>query len=247
MERQRRSRPPRRPPAYAPDCYLCPGNARVSGARIRPTPSTFVFDNDHPCVGPTAPDAAAPPPPTIATGPAAASHAWSATRRRHNLTLAEMPVDEIDRCSRVWQEQYRELGAGPKCAHVLIFENKGEVVGVTNPHPHCQIYATNFVFTTIEIEAARAAGHLARRRPGAVPGHHRGGAGGRSPHARGERAAIAFVPYFARYAYEVYVAPSATYPSLAAMPDAERRDLGASAQARAGAGTTTCGRCRFRT
>ena len=50
-------------------------------------------------------------------------------------------------------DQYTELGARPEVAHVLVFENKGEVVGVSNPHPHCQIYATNFVFKTIETEA----------------------------------------------------------------------------------------------
>ena len=63
---------------------------------------------------------------------------------------------------RVWQEQYRKLGSRPNIEHVLIFENKGEVVGVSNPHPHCQIYATNFVFKTIETEAnAQPAGALA--------------------------------------------------------------------------------------
>ena len=61
-------------------------------------------------------------------------------------------------CWPTWQEQYRDLGARPEVNHVLMFENKGEVVGVSNPHPHCQIYATNFVFKTIENEAAISRG-----------------------------------------------------------------------------------------
>ena len=53
----------------------------------------------------------------------------------------------------------RELAARREVNHVLMFENKGDVVGVSNPHPHCQVYATNFVFNTIAIEAAAAAEH----------------------------------------------------------------------------------------
>ena len=73
---------------------------------------------------------------------------------KHNMTLAELPADEIAALLDAWREQYLELGARPEVRHVLIFENKGEVVGVSNPHPHGQIYATNFVFKTIETEAA---------------------------------------------------------------------------------------------
>ena len=72
---------------------------------------------------------------------------------RHDLTLTELELPEIEKLLGVWQEQYTELGAKPEIEHVLIFENKGEAVGVSNPHPHCQIYANNFVFKTIENEA----------------------------------------------------------------------------------------------
>jgi galactose-1-phosphate uridylyltransferase len=83
----------------------------------------------------------------------------------------------------VWQEQYRELSARKEINHVLIFENKGEAVGVSNPHPHCQIYATNFVFKTIETEARASQQHFAEtgphtfsgcdsRREGRWPPHH---------------------------------------------------------------------------
>src|SRR4030095_2922050 len=69
---------------------------------------------------------------------------------KHNLTLAELNVSEIENLLNVWQEQYLDLGSRSEIDHVLIFENNGEAVGVSNPHPHCQIYATNFVFKTIE-------------------------------------------------------------------------------------------------
>src|SRR6185436_4848247 len=79
---------------------------------------------------------------------------------RHNLTLAELETSEIVSLLSVWQRQYVELASREGVNHVLIFENKGDVVGVSNPHPHCQIYATNFVFKTIEIETRVSQTHL---------------------------------------------------------------------------------------
>jgi len=215
------------PPPYAPDCYLCPGNARISGARNPAYTETFVFDNDHPCVGPLAPDPLAPPPAPYRNRPARGIARVVCYSPTHNTTLAEMSVEEIDRLFRVWQEEYRDLGSRPEVSHVLIFENKGEVVGVSNPHPHCQIYATNFIFTYIERELR--AGERYRADTGRVLFHDviaAEQADGRRILAE-QDSAIAFVPYFARYAYEVFVAPKATYPSIAAMPDAERRELAA--------------------
>ena len=100
---------------------------------------------------------------------------------KHNLTVAELPPSEIADLLRVWQAQYRELAARPEIAHVLIFENKGVQVGVSNPHPHCQIYATNFVFKTIETEARVSREYLRRTWPDAVRRRHRGRADRRVP------------------------------------------------------------------
>src|SRR5689334_130768 len=146
---------------YAPDCYLCPGNVRSSGRRNPDYTGVFTFDNDHPCVGPDSPEPAPLPP-----GPYLNQRADGLSRvvcysPRHDLSLAELPHDEIVALLAELQRQFRELSALPEVRHVLMFENKGEVVGVSNPHPHCQIYATNFVFRTIELEAQAAAEHFA--------------------------------------------------------------------------------------
>jgi UDPglucose--hexose-1-phosphate uridylyltransferase len=98
-------------------------------------------------------------------------------------------------------------------------------VGVSNPHPHGQIYATNFVFKYVETEAQASQRHLAET--GRVLFQDllaaERGEGRRILAENGS--AIAFLPYFARYAYEVYVAPLATHPSLAGLSDEERQDL----------------------
>ena len=148
-------------PTFVSDCYLCPGNVRVSGKRNADYTGTYVFDNDHPCVGPDAPDEAAPANGLYRSQPARGIARVVCYSPRHNLTLAELEVSEIENLLRVWQQQYVDLGSHKGINHVLIFENKGEAVGVSNPHPHCQIYATNFVFKTIETEARVSQKHLA--------------------------------------------------------------------------------------
>jgi UDPglucose--hexose-1-phosphate uridylyltransferase len=212
-------------PAHDPACPLCPGNTRVSGLKNPDYDGTFVFDNDMPCVGPDAPAALPVPPPPYRNRPATGVARVVCYTPRHDLSLAELPASQTLALLKTWQHQYRELGARPEVDHVLMFENKGEAVGVSNPHPHCQIYATNFVFKTIENERS-----IGRR----YWGEHRRTlledvvAAERSDGRRilCERDdAVAFVPYFARYAYETFVVPRAPHASLADLGDAELDDF----------------------
>jgi len=212
---------------YDPNCYLCPGNARVSGKRNPDYRGVFAFDNDHPCVGPDAPH-----PDTLPTEPYQVLRADGVSRvvcysPRHDRSLAELPHHEIVALLEELQRQFRELSARPEVRHVLMFENKGEVVGVSNPHPHCQIYATNFVFRTIELEAEASAAYLAANERVLFQDIIA------AEDADGRRvlascgSALAFVPYFARYAHETFVAPRATHPSIAELSAAELDDLAA--------------------
>ena len=215
-------------PAYVPDCYLCPGNKRVGGARNDQYTGIFVFDNDLPCVAAEAPTELAPPSGTIYRNrPAEGKARVVCYSPLHNTTLAEQPADQIEALLACWQDEYRELGAPPEVNHVLIFENKGRVVGVSNPHPHGQIYATNFVFKTIAVEVDACARHW--QESGRILFQDIIAAeeadGRRIIAERGS--AIAFVPYFARYAYETYVAPKQPHQSIAELSPAERRDLAA--------------------
>lgn len=212
-------------PSYLADCYLCPGNLRVSGKINPPYTGTFVFDNDHPCVSLNAPADL-----TLTTGVCQNRPAQGVARvvcynPNHNLTLGELNTNQIQNLLNVWQQQYEELGSHPQINHVLIFENKGEIVGVSNPHPHCQIYATNFVFKTIETEARSSQDHLAKTGRVLFQDILAAEKEAGSRIIAENESAIAFLPYFARYAYEVFVAPKATHPSLASLSDKELRDF----------------------
>ena len=214
-------------PEYDPTCYLCPGNKRVSGAQNPQYQQTFVFDNDHACVSWVAPAIAQKETGIFQTSPARGVARVVCYSAKHNLTLTELELPEIITLLNVWQEQYRELGSHSEINHVLIFENKGEVVGVSNPHPHCQIYATNFVFKFIEAEARVSRDYfLKTQRPLFQEILNEEKSDGRRVICEND-SAIAFMPYFARYAYEVYVAPKETHPSLADLSREELRDFAA--------------------
>ena len=212
-------------PEYVADCYLCPGNPRSSG-QVNPVyEQFFVFDNDHPSVVVDPPAIEKPLSELYLARPAYGISRVVCYSPRHDLTLSELPVKMITDLLHLWQEQYLELAARPGIEHVLIFENKGMAVGVSNPHPHCQIYANNFVFKTIENETRISERRFAEK--GKVLFQEIIQAekeDGRRLIAEND-SAIAFIPYFARYPYEVLVAPKETYGAIADLSAIEVRDL----------------------
>ncbi|HEX9371499.1 MAG TPA: UDP-glucose--hexose-1-phosphate uridylyltransferase [Roseiflexaceae bacterium] len=134
-------------PAYDPSCYLCPGNTRAGGVHTPAYAETFVFDNDFAALLPdTAPQALAgaidegAPPLLVAESERGICRVVCFSPR-HDLTLAGMEVAAIRRVVDTWADQYAALGAIPWVRHVQIFENRGAMMGASNPHPHGQIWA----------------------------------------------------------------------------------------------------------
>src|SRR4029079_5747194 len=144
---------------------------------------------------------------------------------KHNLSLAELESSEIETLLQVWQQQYLDLSSRDDINHVLIFENNGEAVGVSNPHPHCQIYATNFVFKTIETEARVSDGYLTLTGRVLCQDSLKAEMDDSRRIICETESAVAFLPYFARYAYEVYVAPKRTHASLATLDEYELKEF----------------------
>lgn len=129
-------------PAYDPKCYLCPRNERVGGLRNPDYKGTLVFPNDFSALLPDSPDGE-----QNRSGLLVAQSDQGLCRvvcfsPRHNVTLAEMEVPDILKVVNVWQDQFRELSMARGIRHVQIFENKGAMMGCSNPHPHGQIWAS---------------------------------------------------------------------------------------------------------
>ena len=158
--------PPSERPRYDPSCYLCPRNQRAGGVHNPDYQSTFLFENDFAALKPDAPRVQLD---FAGKGLLVAETEQGICRvmcfsPRHDLTLATMSLPEIEQVVRAWAEQSRELAARPGIEHVQIFENRGEMMGASNPHPHCQIWATATVPDAARRELAGQGNYYQRNR-----------------------------------------------------------------------------------
>ena len=140
-----------RRPAYDENCYLCPTNTRIGGDKNPNYKGTFVFENDFAALLPDAPEG------SINKGGLLKAESESGICRvinfspDHSLTLAQMDEASILSVVDTWIEQYTELGSKENINHVQIFENKGDIMGNSNPHPHGQIWSQK----TVPVENAK--------------------------------------------------------------------------------------------
>jgi UDPglucose--hexose-1-phosphate uridylyltransferase len=137
--------PPAQLPAYDPECYLCPGNARAGGVRNSNYTATFVFDNDFAALLPTQPPPASAPSSLYRAEPVQGLCRVVCFSPRHDLTLPELSLPEVETVIHTWADQSRELAARDFIRYVQVFENKGEMMGCSNPHPHSQVWASSYL------------------------------------------------------------------------------------------------------
>jgi UDPglucose--hexose-1-phosphate uridylyltransferase len=212
-------------PSHDPGCYLCPGNQRVNGERNPDYRGTFVFTNDHAALMPAVPPVAE----AAATDPLFRSQAARGTSRvvcfspDHARTLPELGVEAITGVVDTWCEQSAELGR--RYAWVQVFENKGELMGCSQPHPHGQIWATDFVPDEPATEDVQQRDYFARfGRPLLLDV-------AAAEEAAGERVVVrsahwlAVVPFWATWPFETLVLPRFAVQRLPQLEAAQRADL----------------------
>jgi UDPglucose--hexose-1-phosphate uridylyltransferase len=132
-------------PAYDKDCYLCPGNTRAAGAVTPAYTSTFVFDNDFAALLPDPVDSCRSPDALLVAKSERGICRVMCFDPRHDLTLGAMEVPAVRRVVDTWAALTAELGDIPWVRHVQIFENRGAMMGASNPHPHGQVWANEHV------------------------------------------------------------------------------------------------------
>ncbi len=139
-------------PEYDPECYLCPNNLRANGERNPNYTSTYVFTNDFPALLPDTPEGVYAPHPLLRAESERGTARVICFSPRHDLTLAEMQPAAIRLVVDEWCRQYEELAAMPHIGYVLIFENRGAMMGASNPHPHGQLWASEHLPQQILLE-----------------------------------------------------------------------------------------------
>ena len=139
-------------PVYDPTCYLCPTNTRVDGSVNPDYKGPYSFINDHAAIIPTTPN-----------GSVNINNLFQAKSQRgickvicfspkHNETLSELTVNEIKAVIDLWQLEFTALSKNEWIKYIQIFENKGEIMGCSNPHPHGQIWSSEDVPAELEKE-----------------------------------------------------------------------------------------------
>jgi UDPglucose--hexose-1-phosphate uridylyltransferase len=147
-------------PHFDPQCYLCPGNERAGGHRNPNYSQTLVFENDFAALLPCTPPGAAQPHPLLRAEAVSGICRVICSSPRHDLTLAEMDPQDLRAVVDTWAQQYQELIETPGIAYVEIFENRGDMMGCSNPHPHCQIWASSILPNEIAKEQAAQEAYL---------------------------------------------------------------------------------------
>ena len=132
-------------PEYDPNCYLCPGNTRAGGVANPKYEDTFLFVNDYSALIPGIPKGDINEENLLIARSEEGICKVICFSPRHDLTLARMSPEKIVRVIDLWIEQYKELGGDPNINYVQIFENRGAIMGCSNPHPHGQIWSSQTV------------------------------------------------------------------------------------------------------
>lgn len=211
-------------PSHDPTCALCPGNARLHGSNPN-YEGVFVFENDLPCFSPDAPEPEFSDPFYVARAAKGATEVVC-HHPDHGKTFADLPLASAEEVVRTWAARSAALAALAEVNHVLVFENKGELVGTSNPHPHSQVYASPFVYGTTEREVASSRRFYERT------GEHLGQQVMRLEHASRRVVCendefLACVPWFARYAYEILILPRRPAHALEALDAGQQTALAA--------------------
>jgi UDPglucose--hexose-1-phosphate uridylyltransferase len=204
---------------------MCPGNRRANGSLNPSYSSTFVFDNDFPALSPDTEEAGFSHEQLLIASGAPGLCRVVCFSPRHDLTLAMMHVKDVRRVVDVWIEQLEEIGISRRIRYVQIFENRGAMMGASNPHPHCQIWATHHLPNEVGTEDT----HL--RRHFEASGSDLLGDYCRLERSLEERLVcanddfLALVPFWAVWPFETLIVSTAQFTGLTALSPRERNSL----------------------
>ena len=210
-------------PAHDPNCYLCARNTRVTGATNPDYSGPYVFANDYPALLIDTPQIDRDTDTLFRAQTVRGTSRVICFSERHDLTLPELSVPDIRRVINVWTEQFAELGK--TFTWVAIFENKGAAMGCSNPHPHGQIWASDFLPNEVEKEDANQSAFLAETGEIMLVAYAHSEANLKERIVVENHHWIGVVPYWATWPFETLLMPKRHVPRLTDLTDDERDTL----------------------
>jgi UDPglucose--hexose-1-phosphate uridylyltransferase len=212
-------------PAFDASCYLCPGNTRAAGARNPAYTSTYAFDNDYPALHPGPAPSFQEDAGLLVARPESGRCRVLCYSPRHDLSLGDLSVADIRRVVDAWSDEVAELGAAGDIRHVQVFENKGAMMGCSNPHPHGQVWATARVPSRPARSLARQDAYLASHGTDLLGDYLAQEVRAQERVVAQNSHWVALVPFWATWPFETLLLPRRRVPDLQALSDEERAAL----------------------
>lgn len=203
-------------PAYDENCYLCPGNNRAGGVANPNYKSTFSFTNDFAAINEDIEDF------SLEDGLLKAKSEKGICKvicfsPRHDHTLPQLSIDEIVSVVELWMKEYRELGGKDFINHVQIFENKGAVMGCSNPHPHGQIWAQESIPVEAEKKGEQLAGYFQKHGTTLLESYVAQELKLKERILFQNKYMVVLVPYWAVWPYEAMILPKMASPNIGSL------------------------------
>jgi UDPglucose--hexose-1-phosphate uridylyltransferase len=210
---------------YDPDCYLCPGNARAGGVTNPAYAGTFVFENDFAALRADVPKGEQQEKGLLLAQSEAGRCRVVCYSPRHDLTLARMKVEEIEAVVATWCDEFAALGNQGNVRAVQIFENRGVMMGCSNPHPHGQIWANEHVPDELAREVASQQAYLETHRRSLLQDYIDLELDKRERLVCANDHFVVMAPFWAVWPYEVLLVSRRPVASLPELTSEECRDL----------------------
>ena len=209
-------------PEYDASCYLCPGNSRSGGQKNPAFDGTYVFTNDFSALLPEAKELDLPDDPLFSASAESGICKVICFSPRHDLSVPYMDLDDVSAVVQVWIDEYKAFREMPNISYVQIFENKGSIMGCSNPHPHCQIWSSADLPLVVSQEQTSQRAYLEQHgQPMLVDYLNK-------ELARKERVVyendhfVVVVPFWAVWPFETMILPRKHYRSIAEFGEDEK-------------------------
>lgn len=212
-------------PVYDPACYLCPGNTRADGSVNPGYSGPYSFVNDFAALLPDTPAGSFEEEGLLKAQSQSGICKVICFSPDHSLTMAEMDVPAIEAVISLWQREFIEIAAQPGIRYIQIFENRGEIMGCSNPHPHGQIWASSSVPLEIAKETGQQQIYFDKHRVSLLTRYLELELRKKERIVLENDSFVALVPFWAVWPYETLVISKRHVQTVAQFSDPEKKDL----------------------
>jgi UDPglucose--hexose-1-phosphate uridylyltransferase len=212
-------------PNYDKNCYLCPGNERAGGKKNPQYQDTFVFKNDFSALLEEIPEETLDDEELFKAKSEKGISRVICFSPRHDLTIPEMEINAIKKVVDLWQKEYAELGDKDFINHVQIFENKGAIMGCSNPHPHGQIWAQSSLPVEVQKECNRQEAYLKKHGSPLLVDYLTKELEKKERIVIENESFVTLVPYWATWPFETMILPKRAVQKITQLTEKEKTDF----------------------